>query len=132
MVAGQQGPYCGIWGAQGAANIIDDALLAADGAENGNPSNAATDDSEGINAEALNPNLYDLPAAARTTTDEQYIFQRLYQNNDIDPTTSSTRLHEIKAENGLAGDENVTFDLSGGVYDTMTGEYLGSLTQGGK
>ncbi len=76
-------------------------------------------------------NLNDLSKSARTTTNEQYIFQRLKEYNSIDPNVASERLHEIKLENGLRGDENVTFDMSGNVYGP-NGDYLGSLTQGGK
>lgn len=35
-LAGQPGPYCGIWGASGFADVIDDTLLAVDGAEGTN------------------------------------------------------------------------------------------------
>jgi hypothetical protein len=69
-------------------------------------------------------NLSDLPAAARTTTDDQYIFDRLEDNNGISPELASARLHAIKAEFGLGGADNVAFTMSGDVYDPVTGEYL--------
>ncbi|MBO0805091.1 MAG: hypothetical protein J2P25_18700 [Nocardiopsaceae bacterium] len=75
-------------------------------------------------------NLDDLPPSARTTSNVKYMFQRLQQYNGISPETASARLHAIKAAFGLGGADNVTFDLSGGVY-SPSGEYLGSLTQGG-
>jgi len=43
-LAGQPGPYCGIWGAEGTANIIDDTLLALDGGEGGNVNNAVDEE----------------------------------------------------------------------------------------
>jgi hypothetical protein len=76
-------------------------------------------------------NLGDLPRGARTTKDEQYMFQRLQNNNGIDPNVASNRLHQIKKENGLRGNDNVTFDMLGNVYGP-NGDHLGSLTQGGK
>jgi hypothetical protein len=69
--------------------------------------------------------------SGRTTRDEQYIFKRLGDNNGIDSNVASERLHQIKQENGLRGNDNVTFDMSGNVYGP-NGDYLGSLTQGGK
>lgn len=75
--------------------------------------------------------LNDLPPSARTTGDEDYIFQRLKRYNGIDPKTASDRLHAIKAAFGLGGADNVVFDMSGNVYDRSSGELLGSLTQGG-
>ncbi|MGK7891463.1 MAG: hypothetical protein AB4042_19205, partial [Leptolyngbyaceae cyanobacterium] len=44
---------------------------------------------------------------------------------------TSKRLHQLKAIHGLGGADNVTFDFSGGVYNSVTGELLGSLTAGG-
>jgi len=37
----------------------------------------------------------------------------------------------IKTTHGLGGADNVTFDFSGGVYNSITGELLDSLTAGG-
>lgn len=76
--------------------------------------------------------FFDLPKSARTTGDENFIFNRLEQYNGINERTASTRLHQIKSRFGLRGDENVTFDYSGNVYDSGSGDLLGSLTQGGK
>lgn len=35
------------------------------------------------------------------------------------------------AASSLAGNENVVFDWTGNVYDSATGDLLGSLTEGG-
>ena len=48
-----------------------------------------------------------------------------------DPALASERLHQIKAAAGRGAADNVLFDLSGGVYDPVTGTWLGSLTEGG-
>ena len=49
----------------------------------------------------------------------------------IDPRLASERLHQIKAATGRGPDDNVLFDLSGGVYDPINHTWLGSLTEGG-
>lgn len=77
------------------------------------------------------PNLADLPANARTTGCFNEVARRLGKNHGIDRATASERLHKIKSEMGRGPADNVIFDLTGNVYDPRTGEYLGSLTQGG-
>jgi hypothetical protein len=37
----------------------------------------------------------------------------------------------LKKIHGLGGADNVVFDFSGGVYNSLTNEFLGSLTTGG-
>ena len=74
---------------------------------------------------------YTLPENARRTTNPNEIFSRLEKFNGIDPKLASKRLHEIKAATGRGGADNVLFDLSGGVYDPKTLNWLGSLTEGG-
>jgi hypothetical protein len=73
-----------------------------------------------------------LPSAARTLTDENEAFRRLSDNHGIDRRLSSERLHSIKRENHLGGMDDVLFDLTGGVWDPKTHEFLGSLSAGGK
>lgn len=68
---------------------------------------------------------------ARTTSNFDEVARRLAQNHGIDPNVASDRLHAIKQANGLGGADNVVFDLTGNVWDPRTGDYLGSLTQGG-
>jgi hypothetical protein len=73
-----------------------------------------------------------LPSHARRTTDEQEVFRRLEKFHGIDAVTASDRLHEIKRQAGRGADDNVIFDLTGGVYDPNSLESLGTLTEGGK
>lgn len=72
-----------------------------------------------------------LPSNARSTTNVSEIFRRLERYNGIDPRLASERLHQIKAVTGRGPDDNVLFDLSGGVYDPINRTWLGSLTEGG-
>jgi Pretoxin HINT domain len=84
-----------------------------------------------VHNSCVQPNLYDLPTAARTTSNEDYVFDRLSgPNHGIPRDVLSARLHDIKAEFGLGGADNVVFDMTGNVWDPRTGEYLGTLTQG--
>ena len=41
---------------------------------------------------------------------------------------ASNRLHRIKASEGLGPADNVVFGRTGDVYDELTGEFIGSLT----
>ena len=79
---------------------------------------------------SINDPAFSLPSNARTTNDWGEITRRLQLYHGIDENTASARLHDIKHEMGLGGDDNVTFDLTGGVWNA-SGEYLGTLTQGG-
>ena len=55
-LAGQPGPYCGIWGAAGLANGIDFIAPLFGGGEGGyGASNAVNDESEGLSAEGAIP-----------------------------------------------------------------------------
>ena len=65
------------------------------------------------------------------TTSENFIFGRLQKYHGISPEIASERLHAIKEAAGRGGAANVAFDLTGNVYDPDSGEWLGSLTQGG-
>lgn len=67
----------------------------------------------------------------RTTTDFEAIANHLNKFCGISPELTSKRLHKLKMVYGLGGADNVTFDFSGGVYNSSTGELLGSLTAGG-
>jgi len=67
---------------------------------------------------------------ADSTKDANRIFKHLEKNHGIEPNLASERLHEIKRAAGLRGDENVTFGMSGDVYDP-SGNLIGSLTQAG-
>lgn len=66
----------------------------------------------------------------RTTTNFEAISSHLNKFCGISRELSSKRLHSLKAIHGLGGADNVTFDFSGGVYNSITGELLGSLTAG--
>ncbi|MDP9068427.1 MAG: hypothetical protein M3N53_08820 [Actinomycetota bacterium] len=75
--------------------------------------------------------LDDLPANAHLLNDFDEVASHLSRYHGIDPRLASKRLHEIKPQSGRGGAANVIFDRTGGVWDPNTGEYLGSLTQGG-
>ena len=68
-----------------------------------------------------------LPDNARTTNDADEIFRRLEKYHGVDPNVVSQRLHEIKSLSGRGGANNVIFDMTGGVWDPITREFLGSL-----
>ena len=70
------------------------------------------------------------PLGARFTNNWETITWRLKTYHGIDPETASARLHKIKE--GIQGNHDVTFDLTGNVYDAVSGDLLGSLTQGGR
>jgi len=72
-----------------------------------------------------------LPENARVLKDWGEVVRRLEKYNDISPELASERLHAIKQAAGRGPADNVIFDLSGGVYDPVTREWLGSLTEGG-
>ena len=69
----------------------------------------------------------------RTTRNFDVIAFRLWRFCRIGRDLASKRLHSIKSIHGLPGDQDVVFDLSGGVYILISGEleFLGSLTAGG-
>jgi hypothetical protein len=69
----------------------------------------------------------------RTINSFDSIAYRLDLYCGISRELASKRLHNLKADYGLPGGQNVIFDLCGGVY-VLIGtdlEYLGSLTAGG-
>jgi hypothetical protein len=67
----------------------------------------------------------------RTTTNFDAVAKHLKKFCKISPELTSKRLHKLKQIHGLGGADNVTFDFSGGVYNSITGKLLGSLTAGG-
>jgi hypothetical protein len=71
------------------------------------------------------------PDNAQTITDNKTVFNQLKKHHGIDPKIASERLHEIKRISGRGPADNVIFDKTGNVYDPVTKEWLGSLTQGG-
>jgi hypothetical protein len=58
----------------------------------------------------------------------QDAFKHLEQFHGISPTVASERLHNIKAAYGLGAADNVVIGRTGDVYNSQTGERLGSLT----
>ncbi|GGJ53410.1 hypothetical protein GCM10008938_44290 [Deinococcus roseus] len=79
-------------------------------------------------------NLFNLSPDAKLFRGEksmQDLFKRLEKYNGIPPELASKRLHAIKQKSGLGGADNVTVDATGNVFDSKSGELLGSLTQGG-
>lgn len=77
-------------------------------------------------------NVPRLENAVQTTSDFHRLCQHLEDHHRIEPMLASERLHYLKESTGRRGDDDLTFDLTGNVYDPATGEYLGSLTQGGR
>jgi len=71
------------------------------------------------------------PDTGRRTREAAEVFRRLERYHGIPESLSSDRLHAIKEALGRGGADNVLFDLTGNVFDPETGEWLGSLTQGG-
>ena len=71
------------------------------------------------------------PFAGRTTSNFDWISSRLARYHGIDPVLASERLHEIKEAAGLGPADNVLFDRTGNVFDRVSGDLLGSLTEGG-
>ena len=67
----------------------------------------------------------------RVTTEFETIANHLSKYCGISKMLSSKRLHQIKLNHGFGGADNVTFDFSGGVYNTDSYEFMGSLTEGG-
>ena len=59
------------------------------------------------------------------------VFKNLEKNHGISDELASERLHQIKDENHLPADFNLAFGRTGDVYNPVTGEWLGSLTEGG-
>ena len=66
----------------------------------------------------------------RTTTNFEAIAIHLNKFCGISRELSSKRLHRLKEIYSLGGADNVIFDFSGGVYNSITEELLGSLTAG--
>jgi hypothetical protein len=60
------------------------------------------------------------------------LFAHLEEFHGISRELASKRLHRIKDEHGFPPDRDLLFDYSGGVFDPVSKEWLGSLTQGGK
>jgi len=67
----------------------------------------------------------------RTTIKFETIASHLNKFCGISEELASKRLHLLKKIHGLGGADNVVFDFSGGVYNSLTDEFLGSLTTGG-
>jgi RHS repeat-associated protein len=83
--------------------------------------------SNASNVSSLARGVPTLPANARTTTNANEVFRRLDMFHGVPQDVASTRLHEIKHNVGRGGADNVLFDLTGGVWDSNTREFLGSL-----
>jgi hypothetical protein len=72
-----------------------------------------------------------LPEGYKGLTDWDEMTRRLDRYHGIDSTLASERLHAIKTSAGRGGAADVIFDKTGGVYDPVSRELLGSLTEGG-
>ncbi len=55
-------------------------------------------------------------------------YRHLQRFHGIDPVTASHRLHKLKQQSGLGADDDVVIGRTGDVYNAVTGERLGSLT----
>lgn len=60
------------------------------------------------------------------------VYRRLAKYHGIDVNLASDRLHDLKQREGRSPADDLVFDLTGNVYDPVTLEWLGSLTEGGK
>lgn len=69
-----------------------------------------------------------LPSIARVSNDFDWIASRLQRFHGVDVNDARARLHAIKHTFELGGDDDVLFDYTGGVWNSVTREYLGSLT----
>jgi len=67
----------------------------------------------------------------RIIHDFEVIAKKLGKYCGVSRQLASRRLHIIKQKNGLGGADNVIFDHSGGVYNSVTGELYDYLTTGG-
>jgi len=73
-----------------------------------------------------------IPGDTRYLKNVDDVFKRLKKYHGIDHHTASQRLHKLKSKiKGSRKNPDVIFDRTGGVY-SPTGEFLGSLTEGGK
>lgn len=70
--------------------------------------------------------------AVQRTASFRTLSQHLLTHHGIEVHVARERLHYIKQSTGRGGADDVLFDLTGNVYAATTGEYLGSLTQGGR
>lgn len=55
-------------------------------------------------------------------------YAHLREFHGVDPGTATERLHRIKQRSGLGPTTNVVIGRTGDVYEEMSGEFLGSLT----
>jgi hypothetical protein len=55
-------------------------------------------------------------------------YRHLRKNHGVDPNDASYRLHRLKQMAGLEPDDDVVIGKTGDVYNAMTGERIGSLT----
>jgi hypothetical protein len=55
-------------------------------------------------------------------------YEHLRAYHGVSPGIASDRLHRIKQRSGLRPITSVVIGRTGDVYDEMTGEHLGSLT----
>jgi RHS repeat-associated protein len=72
-----------------------------------------------------------LPGRARTFGGASEAFAHLEKHHGISQELASARLHLIKTTHGIGPGENVLIDRTGGVWNPITREFLGSLTEGG-
>jgi RHS repeat-associated protein len=73
-----------------------------------------------------------LPSSARLTENFDDVAGRLERYHGIDRQVARERIHEIKASQGIPADANVVMDLTGNVFHPISGEWLASITSGGK
>jgi RHS repeat-associated protein len=114
----------------GVATVAGDAAedgTAATGPGNGiGPGTASVNDPSFINGVPSDSDLGQaISRGANTTTDADAVFQHLENYNDVSPEQASAELHDIKSE--MEGNPDVVFTWSGGVYDSTSGDYLGTL-----
>jgi len=74
-------------------------------------------------------NLFEVPNNARTTSNVNEVFRRLELYHGIPRNVASNRLHVIKEMAHRGPADNVVFDMTGNVFDPITGDWLGTLTE---
>jgi hypothetical protein len=72
-----------------------------------------------------------LPEHAKRFASAPALYQHLRDYHGISEVTASERLHKLKQQCGYGAADNPIFDRTGNLYDPITLEWVGSLTEGG-
>jgi hypothetical protein len=72
-----------------------------------------------------------LPQHAKRFSSATALYRHLEKHHGISAAVASERLHQIKYRLGYGAADNVIFGYTGCIYDPITFEWIGSLTEGG-